>query len=182
MNWGKEATPDDDCDGCNMMKVLSQMNEKLKKNQRENSRPTQSNAHSHTESEHTGPSNENTNTNEGPLDLNQLGNSTWGLLHTMAAYYPTQPSEDRQRVTRTFLETLGDVFPCHVCGDDWKRILRLSPPKVGSQHDFSQWLCWAHNDINVQLGKPVFPCETVDQRWRANIFEVNEKEKESNYS
>jgi FAD-linked sulfhydryl oxidase len=181
MNWAGE-TPQDDCDGCNMMKVLTHMNEKLKK------APLPEKAHTKEEDGGTkpaggedGPHAAATQTHESPLDLNQLGSATWGLLHTMAAYYPTRPSPERQRITRTFLEALGDVFPCHLCGDDWKRVLQQSPPNVSSQHDFSQWLCRAHNDINERLGKELFPCEEVNQRWRANIFEVRDSEEEKSF-
>jgi mitochondrial FAD-linked sulfhydryl oxidase len=163
MSWTQHNT--EDCDGCEMMSALSKMNQKLKAKK---STPNQ-------ENEGNEKKDENENKDEKPLDLNELGNATWGLLHTMAAYYPSNPSPERQAQTKKFLEILGDIFPCQVCGDDWKDVINRSPPIVSSQPDFSNWLCEAHNDINVRLGKPEFPCHQANARWRANFFDDDEK-------
>jgi len=40
------------------------------------------------------------------------------------------------------------------------------PPVVDSQKNFAKWLCDLHNIVNVKLGKPVFDCSKVDERWR----------------
>lgn len=57
---------------------------------------------------------------ECPLDKDQLGTSTWNFLHTMAAYFPSQPSPDQtQRMTK-FLNILPDFYPCQHCAEDLK--------------------------------------------------------------
>ena len=40
------------------------------------------------------------------------------------------------------------------------------PPRLEGRQAFGLWLCQAHNDVNAQLGKPPFPCDQVDRRWR----------------
>ena len=112
--------------------------------------------------------------NQNPLDINELGNATWGLLHTIAAYYPNEPSKTRKESTRSFLFLLAEIFPCRVCGEDWKNVLKKMPPVVESHPSFSQWLCRAHNDINIRLGKPEFPCNLVNRRWKAEMFQQEE--------
>jgi FAD-linked sulfhydryl oxidase len=101
-----------------------------------------------------------------PPDINALGNGSWTLLHTMAAYYPSKPSDVQKQQTNTFLHALADVFPCNYCAADFRDSLRAAPPQLDTQHDFAQWLCRAHNDVNEKLGKPTFDCSLVDQRWK----------------
>lgn len=40
------------------------------------------------------------------------------------------------------------------------------PIQTQSQSQLSQWLCRIHNKVNVKLGKPVFDCSKVNERWR----------------
>ena len=44
--------------------------------------------------------------------------------------------------------------------------IKQEPLNASSQHAFAQWLCRIHNKVNVKLGKPVFDCRFVNQRWR----------------
>ncbi|GMP52437.1 hypothetical protein CsSME_00018249 [Camellia sinensis var. sinensis] len=91
--------------------------------------------------------------NEGksatPITKEELGRATWTFLHTLAAQ----------------MEILSRMYPCKDCADHFKEILRANPVQAGSQAEFSQWLCHAHNVVNRSLGKLVFPCERVDARW-----------------
>ena len=44
--------------------------------------------------------------------------------------------------------------------------LKTMQPDTSSRHNFSQWMCRLHNDVNKRIGKPVFDCSKVDERWR----------------
>uniref|UniRef100_A0A182NJ22 Sulfhydryl oxidase n=1 Tax=Anopheles dirus TaxID=7168 RepID=A0A182NJ22_9DIPT len=101
-----------------------------------------------------------------PLDKDQLGRYTWGLLHTVAAYYPTKPTEAEERNVRTFFTTFSKLYPCEYCAKDFQQELKEMPPETKSQHTLSQWLCRMHNRVNVKLGKPEFDCTKVNERWR----------------
>ncbi|XP_063705570.1 FAD-linked sulfhydryl oxidase ALR [Culicoides brevitarsis] len=101
-----------------------------------------------------------------PLDKDQLGAATWSFLHTMAAVYPEKPEKQQIEDTKNFFGLLGRLYPCEYCAKDLKEELKAEPPKLSSQHDFSQWLCRLHNKVNVKLGKPEFDCSKVNQRWR----------------
>lgn len=127
-----------------------------------------------------------------PPDIGEVGRGTWTLLHTMAAYYPEKADAAQQRATKTFLESLGAVvsqlshsglhsvdlcmlfffffslqFPCRWCADDFVVSMNERPPQLATRSAFAQWLCQAHNEVNVKLGKPMFDCALVDKRWRA---------------
>lgn len=101
-----------------------------------------------------------------PLDKDELGNKTWGLLHTMAAKYPEKPTSCQQQDMRTFFHVFSQFYPCSHCAEDFREELKVDPPKVDNQEVLSQWLCQMHNKVNVKLGKEVFDCSKVHQRWR----------------
>jgi len=101
-----------------------------------------------------------------PVDKDELGSSTWKLLHTMAANYPDIPSQEEKADMRTFLETFSRLYPCPPCAEDFRKDLRDHPPRLDSMRDFSRWLCKAHNRVNLKLGKEEFDCSRVLERWR----------------
>lgn len=102
-----------------------------------------------------------------PPDVDQLGRSTWTLLHTMAASYPEAPSSTQQSETRQFMQLFGKMYPCWVCADDFRSWMKEgNEPRVSNRQEFSQWMCRAHNEVNVKLGKKAFDCSRWDERWR----------------
>ncbi|KAI8985497.1 ERV/ALR sulfhydryl oxidase domain-containing protein [Pilobolus umbonatus] len=52
---------------------------------------------------------------ECPADVKTLGRHTWTLLHTMAAYYPEQPTPDQQNTMKQFIHSFAEVYPCWFC-------------------------------------------------------------------
>ncbi|KAH7833109.1 hypothetical protein Vadar_003223 [Vaccinium darrowii] len=107
--------------------------------------------------------------NEGktatPVTKEELGRATWTFLHTLAAQYPDNPTRQQKKDVKELMEILSRMYPCKDCADHFKEVLRANPVQAGSQAEFSQWLCHAHNVVNRSLGKVVFPCERVDARW-----------------
>ncbi|XP_059613834.1 FAD-linked sulfhydryl oxidase ALR [Phlebotomus argentipes] len=101
-----------------------------------------------------------------PLDKNELGRSTWGFLHTMAAHYPESPSQEEVRDMKNFFSLLSRFYPCEYCAKDLRDELKVDPPKAKTQSELSQWLCRLHNKVNVKLGKKEFDCAKVNERWR----------------
>jgi len=52
-----------------------------------------------------------------PPDVKQLGRATWTFLHTMPAYYPDHPSNQEQRLMRSFLSSFSRFYPCGHCAE-----------------------------------------------------------------
>jgi len=101
-----------------------------------------------------------------PMDRGELGRSTWGFLHTMAAYYPDRASPEQQCEMRYFIRTLSHFYPCSDCATHLQEDMKNFPPKVGGANELSKWFCDIHNRVNVRLGKPIFDCSRVMERWR----------------
>ncbi|CAK9436309.1 uncharacterized protein LODBEIA_P08670 [Lodderomyces beijingensis] len=103
---------------------------------------------------------------EDPPDVGQLGKSSWTLLHSIAATYPEEPTTKQQRDMKSFLSLFAGFYPCWYCGEDFTRFLEKNEPATSSQDQLGKWLCEAHNDVNVKLGKPKFDCQFWKQRWK----------------
>jgi FAD-linked sulfhydryl oxidase len=101
-----------------------------------------------------------------PPDVEELGRSTWTFLHTTAAYYPDNPTAEQQAQMLALIEALGNFYPCSYCATDFRRKMRRHPPDVTSRQGLSRWLCQRHNEVNEKLGKEVFDCDRVDERWK----------------
>uniref|UniRef100_A0A1B6DWF0 Sulfhydryl oxidase n=1 Tax=Clastoptera arizonana TaxID=38151 RepID=A0A1B6DWF0_9HEMI len=101
-----------------------------------------------------------------PLDKDGLGTSTWGFLHTVAAYYPENPTENQKKDITQLFSIISRVYPCDSCAQHFRGLLARSPPVVNNRDDLSSWLCWIHNKVNERLHKPLFDCSKVLERWR----------------
>ncbi|AOW04659.1 ERV/ALR sulfhydryl oxidase domain-containing protein [Yarrowia lipolytica] len=102
---------------------------------------------------------------DDPADVEVLGRATWTFLHTMAAQYPDNPSETQKKEMTDFMGIFSRVYPCWFCASDFQKWIKMSPPEVDSKDILSKWLCKAHNEVNVKIGKPVFDCANWKKRW-----------------
>lgn len=102
---------------------------------------------------------------DDPPDVEILGRSSWTLLHSIAAHYPVAPDIKRQADLKQFVNLFSTFYPCWFCADDFKSYVKKNEPKVETQEDFGKWLCQAHNEVNVKLGKPEFDCNLWKKRW-----------------
>ena len=103
-----------------------------------------------------------------PPDVEDLGRSTWTMLHAMAASYPESASTSMQSTMKQFILTFSQLYPCGWCATDFRDWIKEpgNEPKVQSQDAFGQWMCEAHNAVNVKLGKKEFDCSLWKQRWK----------------
>nr|POE96539.1 mitochondrial fad-linked sulfhydryl oxidase erv1 [Quercus suber] len=102
-----------------------------------------------------------------PPDVEQLGRSSWTLLHSITAQYPERPSFSKQIETKQFLGLFGKMYPCWVCAEDFQAWMKNgNEPRVSNREEFGKWMCEAHNAVNTKLGKPSFDCNKWEERWR----------------
>lgn len=97
-----------------------------------------------------------------------LGNGSWDLLHSMAAWYPDNPTPTDQKMITQFFDSFARFYPCTWCAEDFQRNLKEKPVASESRDSLCIWLCEQHNTVNEKLGKPLFRCnmKTLDERWR----------------
>ncbi|KAM9971596.1 hypothetical protein ACTFIW_011578 [Dictyostelium discoideum] len=163
---------EDDCGNCELLGVTE------KKNQMFQMISNNNNGNNNGNNNNNNNSNNKNNEEEedskywepmpSPPTTIELGNSGWTLLHTIAAYYPEKPSEKKKQDIKEFLQSFSKVYPCNVCAKDFREIMKETPPTLDSQNDFALWLCNAHNNVNLQLGKPTFDCNLINKRWKIN--------------
>ncbi|KIN00869.1 hypothetical protein OIDMADRAFT_103599 [Oidiodendron maius Zn] len=101
-----------------------------------------------------------------PPDVEQLGRSSWTLLHSIAASYPVSPTPTEQSQVRQFMGLFSKLYPCWVCAEDFQEFMTQNRIRTESRDEFGQWMCEAHNDVNRKLGKKVFDCSKWEERWR----------------
>ncbi|GLI67682.1 hypothetical protein VaNZ11_011944 [Volvox africanus] len=101
-----------------------------------------------------------------PPDTWQLGRATWTFLHSMAAHYPEHPSPRQQELMRGIMEGLAEFYPCEVCAEHLREQMKRTSPQVATARDLNLWLCGIHNEVNEMLGKPLFNCNRLLERWR----------------
>lgn len=102
---------------------------------------------------------------DGRVDADTLGRATWTFLHTLAATHPEKPSASEQTRMSRFMKDFSQVYPCAPCAESFRDIMRRNPVDARSGYAFSRWMCVAHNEVNKELGKEVFNCENVAEKW-----------------
>ncbi|GAA6006526.1 hypothetical protein JCM10207_004962 [Rhodosporidiobolus poonsookiae] len=90
----------------------------------------------------------------------ELGRASWKLLHTMAARFPENPTDDERETFKSFLFLFSRLYPCGECAAEFQSLLRKFPPQTSSRTAAGMYLCHLHNQVNARLGKPEFDCAT----------------------
>lgn len=118
-----------------------------------------------------------------PPDVNELGRSSWDLLHSIAAVYPDNPSESERTALLGLLKALPLLYPCKSCAEALQEeyTSRESRPTsslpsehvtvsgaVASKTTAMKFMCGIHNEVNERLGKKKWDCEDLKklkERW-----------------
>jgi FAD-linked sulfhydryl oxidase len=169
-------TAEDDCSGCDALGVFKQMTAGLpnKGSNNKANNKTGSDTPKKTNNNETKKTNVSEKLDEfwekeSPPDIIELGRSGWTVLHSVAAYFPEKPTEDNKKDATNFLNGFARLFPCKVCAKDFQEVLERHPPKLDNRKEFNVWMCEAHNEVNQKLGKPLFDCSTIEDRWKAAV-------------
>jgi FAD-linked sulfhydryl oxidase len=101
-----------------------------------------------------------------PPDVEQLGRSSWTLLHSITASYPSNPTPTDQQNVSQFMSLFSKLYPCWVCAEDFQTYMEQNKVRTESRDEFGKWMCEAHNDVNRKLGKREFDCRKWEERWR----------------
>ncbi|TNV75123.1 hypothetical protein FGO68_gene4348 [Halteria grandinella] len=101
-------------------------------------------------------------------DQQLYGRRVWNLLHSMAAYYPEQPSQEDKQNAQLFLESFMEVGIDYT---EWghKFIERMKEEEVdlSGRRGFAEWMCRQHNKVNRDRKREEYDCEygNLRKRW-----------------
>ena len=103
-----------------------------------------------------------------PVDKDDLGQRTWTLLHTLAAYFPENPKAEHKVYAEFFFKSLAALYPCKICAEHMEKYVESKPPDARNREALSLWVCALHNEVNDVLGKKKFACDiySLDKRWK----------------
>uniref|UniRef100_A0A1I7ZHB7 Sulfhydryl oxidase n=1 Tax=Steinernema glaseri TaxID=37863 RepID=A0A1I7ZHB7_9BILA len=83
----------------------------------------------------------------------------------MSVAYPEKPTPQDAKIMGDFLKNLSTTYPCPYCAADLRKDLQKNPPDLRDKKSFAQWMCEMHNRVNDKLGKDLFDCSKVFERW-----------------
>lgn len=95
----------------------------------------------------------------------RLGRSTWYLLHTIAKYYPENPTAKEKQAVRSLISALGVLYPCPSCSTGIDLFSRSRVLNPSSQKALSISFCEFHNLVNMKLNKPVINCYSAEKEF-----------------
>jgi FAD-linked sulfhydryl oxidase len=116
----------------------------------------------------TNSSSSNRNNLPPPPSKNEIGNAAWTILHSVAAHFPDQPTQEQIDSAKQFVLGFALLYPCEECRYGFIEYCKEHPPQFSSQKEFVIWVCNLHNTINEKLGKSVMmKCELniLNKRW-----------------
>ena len=93
-----------------------------------------------------------------PPDYFELSRSTWTYLHTMAAYYPEEPTDGMKQHVTNLLTSFPYLYPCPQCKDHMISYIDKYPIPTTNNRELSVWMCELHNDVNKWQGKRLVQC------------------------
>lgn len=91
-------------------------------------------------------------------EVEEIGRSTWTLLHSIAKYFPDQPTAEERRAVEELFHALSVLYPCRRCSGVLQMITRNQLVDSTDASRLSLSLCNVHNFVNRKLGKPEVEC------------------------
>ena len=119
------------------------------------------------------------------LNKTEWGNATWDMLHSISFKYPYDPSKEEQNAFISLIKSLQYLLPCVYCKEHWTKF--LSENLKDNEHNIaknkrsaSEFLVYAHNHVNTQLGKPTFTYTQAEAKYDNPNRMIQEKEERDN--
>jgi hypothetical protein len=106
-----------------------------------------------------------------------LGPATWGpygwkFLHFVTMGYPANPTNEHKENYKNFFQSLGNILPCSVCSNNYKKHLvelPLTNDILNNRDKLIKWMIDIHNIVNKETGKPSMSYDDA----LANIINTN---------
>ena len=100
------------------------------------------------------------------LDKAELGNFSWKVLHSFAAGYPLNPTDEDKIGFKWLIKSFAQLYPCETCRNNFRELIKKIPIVDGnSREEVVVYVCQLHNDVNKRLGKKEFDCSKALEKW-----------------
>lgn len=84
--------------------------------------------------------------------------------------YPScKPTATQKRNYKRFLTSFGDVLPCNLCRDSYKKFVRESPltdSVLSTRKKLVMWFFKIHNKVNKKLGCKVLTTAQMNKKYK----------------
>lgn len=109
----------------------------------------------------------------------ELGRAGWKVFHTILAQYPDKPTKDERETLETYIHMFSRVYPCRECAEHFQAMLEKYPPQTSSKEAASQWGCHVHNIVNKRLGKEIFDCMDISNKYACGCEDEDGENKDN---
>lgn len=116
------------------------------------------------------------------MDPTKWGPHLWFFLHTISFNYPENPSFNNKTNYNDFYNTLKNIIPCELCKAHYIKHLETSPPNLSSRNELVKWTIDLHNQVNIEVGKPVYSYEKAINLYKDHFKGITTELSENNYS
>jgi hypothetical protein len=103
------------------------------------------------------------------LRTNSWGPPTWFSLTCFLMGFPKEnPTKKQQRTYKTFLNLVGDVLPCNICRDSYKKYIKELPMNdrvMSCRKNLVMWFFKIHNKVNKKLGCRVLTQPQLNKKY-----------------
>lgn len=98
-----------------------------------------------------------------------LGKNTWAFLHSVAANYPEEPSNEHKEAIKKLVEAFKVLYPPEKCRLNFVKKVESErfdiTKNYNSKKDLINYFCDIHNSVNQELKKPLFDCSKAGLYW-----------------
>jgi len=87
----------------------------------------------------------------------------WATIHSVAFWYPTEPTPQQKKAAYDFYTSLVELLPCGGCRDHYAELLQTYPLEsaVINRTTLLKWTVDVHNAISASYGKAPMPFEVA---------------------
>ena len=100
------------------------------------------------------------------------GPHAWVFLHVITMNYPKEPTDSDKQIYISFFKNLQYIIPCEKCAYHYKRHIKEYPIEqaLETRETIIQWLINIHNEVNKELGKPLYTYDQVIEEYRYKML------------
>jgi len=106
------------------------------------------------------------------------GSGAWLFLHSITMNYPKEPTDKDKQIYSKFFKDLQNIIPCDKCGYNYGRHLKDHPIEkaLGTRETMIQWLIKIHNEVNKELGYPIYTYDQVIEEYQYKMNHIDSDE------